>query len=119
MLDFVKPEQVGVSSKNITRYLQSLEQAGLSSHAVIMMRHGKVFFEKYWAPFHKDFPHRMYSVTKSFVAIAIGALYTKGLIDLDKPFVSYYPEYEYLNIAENLKKQKRRSEYASPFLLLF
>ncbi len=55
MLQFVKSEQVGVSSKNIMRYLHALEQAGLSGHAVIMMRHGKVFFEKYWAPFHKYF----------------------------------------------------------------
>ena len=33
-----------------------------------------IFFEKYWAPFTADTLHRMYSVTKSFVSIAIGFL---------------------------------------------
>lgn len=36
MLNFVKFEPVGVSYKNITRYLHALEQAGLSSHAVTL-----------------------------------------------------------------------------------
>ena len=60
MLEFVKPEQVGVSSQNIQGCLKALETAKLSSHALIMMRHGKIFFEKYWAPYHQEYPHRMY-----------------------------------------------------------
>lgn len=108
MLDFVKPEQVGVSSKNITRYLQSLEQAGLSSHAVIMMRHGKVFFEKYWAPFHKDFPHRMYSVTKSFVSLAIGFLEQEGKLCLDDKIVDLFPAEITAGAHERVKMQTVR-----------
>lgn len=108
MLEFVKPEQVGVSSKNITRYLQALEQAGLSSHAVIMMRHGKVFFEKYWAPFHKDFAHRMYSVTKSFVSLAIGFLEQEGKLCLDDKIVDLFPADITAGAHERVKMQTVR-----------
>lgn len=88
-LERVTPEQVGVASENIQKYMKVLERAQLSIHDVIMIRHGKVFFEKYWEPFHADYLHRMYSVTKSFVSIAMGFLEQEGRIDLDAPAVSY------------------------------
>ena len=85
----VTPEQVGVSSEHIQKYISVLERTQLATHDIIMIRHGKVFFEKYWKPFHADYMHRMYSATKSFVSIAIGFLEQEGRIDLDAPAVSY------------------------------
>lgn len=108
MLEKVTPEQVGISSASVQKYLGVLERAQLSIHSVVMLRHGKVFYESYWKPFHKDFLHRMYSVSKSFVAIAIGFLQQDGLIDLDAPVVSYLDGEITKNAYDNVKKQTIR-----------
>lgn len=105
----VTPEQVGISSKNIKKYISLLEKAQLSTHDVIMIRHGKIFYENYWKPFHKDFLHRMYSVSKSFVSIAIGFLQQDGLIDLDAPAVSYLDDSITEGAFDEIKSQTIRN----------
>ncbi|MBO5305544.1 MAG: serine hydrolase [Clostridia bacterium] len=92
MFEKITPEQAGISSERVADYISVLERRGLATHSLLMMKGDKIFAEYYWAPFNKDFCHRMYSQTKSYVAIAIGLLEEDGLIDLDKPMVSYFPE---------------------------
>ena len=41
------PEQVGVSSLWIEKFLDRLEQRGIMMHSVMMLRHGLVFAEGY------------------------------------------------------------------------
>ncbi|MBE5866970.1 MAG: serine hydrolase [Lachnospiraceae bacterium] len=89
-IQYTSPEKVGISSGNIEKYLRILEQNKLATHSLILARGNQIFFEHYWEPFHKDFLHRMYSVSKSFVAIAIGFLEQDGLIDLDDPISKYF-----------------------------
>ena len=91
MFEKITPEQAGISSANVADFISVLERRGLATHSVLMMKGNSIFAEYYWAPFHRDFCHRMYSETKSYVAIAIGLLEQDGLIDLDKPIVDYFP----------------------------
>ena len=102
------PEKEGISSANIQAFLQVLEDAQLPMHDVIICRHGKIVFEKYWAPFHKDYLHRMYSVTKSFVSLAIGFLEQDGLVDLDAPISRYFPEETRKTVDPNKRNQTVR-----------
>lgn len=88
------PESVGISSKTILRFLKTLESYKLCTHDIIMAKGDKIFFESYWAPFTKDYRHRMYSVTKSFVAIAVLFAVDEGLLSLDDKFVKFFPEAE-------------------------
>ena len=98
----VKPEEVGVKSQNVKKFYEKVEEIGLTEHGVLMMRGDKIFSEAYWQPFHKDFCHRMYSETKSFVGIAIGLLVEDGLVNLDDKICDYFrdkidgPIHEYL-----------------------
>lgn len=92
MFEKITPEQAGISSSNVADFISLLERRGLATHSVLMMKGDKIFAEYYWTPFHKDFCHRMYSQTKSYVGVAIGLLEEDGLIDLDRPMVSYFPE---------------------------
>lgn len=92
MFEKITPEEAGISSKRVADYISVLERRGFATHSVLMMKGDKIFAEYYWAPFNKDFCHRMYSQTKSYTAVAIGLLVDDGLIDLDKPLVSYFPE---------------------------
>lgn len=93
-MNYCTPEKAGISSKYVLAFYKELEQQHLSTHAVILSRGDSFFSECYWAPFHKDFKHRMYSVTKSFVSIAIGFCAQDGLLSLDDPLEKFFPEYQ-------------------------
>ena len=92
MLTFTTPEQAGLDPRYIRRFLADMKRDNVNLHDVILVRGDQIFFEKYWAPFTADQPHRMYSVTKSFVSIAIGFLEQEGKLDLDDPIVQYFPD---------------------------
>ncbi|MBQ8301431.1 MAG: serine hydrolase [Clostridia bacterium] len=89
----ISPDEAGVSSRSLSNFFEALDALPFDMHSVIMIRHGKVLLETYYEPYNKETLHRMFSVTKSFVGIAIGHLAYEKKIDLDAPITSYFPEY--------------------------
>lgn len=104
MFETITPEQSGISSANILEFMQSLDRYGLATHSMIMARGNQIFHECYYAPFHKDFKHRMYSVSKSFVSVAIGLLIEDGVLSLDDKFIDFFPEYLNQNTNDKLRE---------------
>ncbi|MBQ4630472.1 MAG: serine hydrolase [Clostridia bacterium] len=107
-MKYVTPEQAGVKSENVLKFIERLEHKCLSSHSVIMAKGDCVFFEKYWHPFNKDFKHRLYSASKSFVSIAIGFLEQDGLINLDDRIDKYFADDMKNQTDENMRSQTIR-----------
>lgn len=91
MFEKITPEEAGVPSCAIESYIRTLEKRGVITHSLLLMKGESIFAEYYWKPFHKDFCHRMYSQTKSFVGIAIGLLEEDGLLTLDDPIAKFFP----------------------------
>ena len=108
MFRYVCPENVGMSSKNIKGYIELLEKSRLSTHNIIIAKGNDILYENYWAPFHKDFLHRMYSVTKSYVSLAIGFLEQDKMISLDDKMIKYFPVELQNQKDENLCNQSIR-----------
>ncbi len=92
MFEGITPEEAGISSSEIRRYINYLNDNSYSTHSLLMMRDGRIFTEAYWKPFDKDFCHRQYSQTKSFVGIAIGLLVSDGKLSLDDKIADLFPE---------------------------
>lgn len=88
----VTPEEVGISSKDVTAFVSALIMRGIHVHSVIGIRHDRIFLEAYAAPYKKERFHRMYSVSKSFVAGAIALLADEGRISLDDKIAAYFPD---------------------------
>lgn len=86
------PEAMGISSADILNYVNLLEEYRLATHNVIIARGDSIIYEQYWAPFHRDFLHRQYSVSKSVVSIAVGFALQDGLLSLDDPVSKYFPQ---------------------------
>lgn len=84
------PEKAGVSSRSIAQYIDTLEQRGLSTHDILLAKGDDIFFEAYWAPFKADDVHRLYSVTKSIMALAIGFAIQDGLLSLSDPMEKHF-----------------------------
>ncbi len=87
------PEEVGVSSKSILNILKELELKEIPMHSLLIMKEGRLIFEKYYAPYKADTLHRMFSITKSITAIAIMLLAGEGKLSLDDRICDFFPEY--------------------------
>ncbi|MCL2641638.1 MAG: beta-lactamase family protein [Phycisphaerales bacterium] len=98
------PESVGVPSSAILSVLQRFESLLLPMHSFLVFRHGKLISENYWKPFHRDLKHRMYSVSKSFVSLAVGVMADEGRIALDDPVAKYFPEHLPVNPHEYITR---------------
>lgn len=81
-----------ISDKAILNFINKLDKAGIPMHALLLMHHGKLIAEGYYAPFQKDSLHRMFSICKSLNALAIGLLEADGKLSLDDPVAKYFPE---------------------------
>lgn len=92
MFNTVTPEKAGISSKKVKEYIELLNRRGATTHGLLIMKGNDIFYEGYWAPFHKDFCHRMYSQTKSYVGIAIGLLMEEGKLKLSDKIADHFPE---------------------------
>lgn len=87
-----KPEEEKIDSRWIMNFLQRLESVGLPLHSMILMRHGNIVAETYYAPYTAGTLHRMFSINKSLVSLAIGLLEEEGMLRLDDHIIDYFPE---------------------------
>ena len=100
MFQTTTPESMGVSSKNILSFIKTLEEYGLCTHSIIMTKGNNILTECYYKPIDEKFNHRMYSISKSFVSVAVGMAITEGLLTLEDKLVSFFPEYRNENTDE-------------------
>lgn len=90
--DNIGLENSGIPSKAITSFENALEKLQVRIHGYMMLSGKNILAERYYAPYHKDSLHRMYSVSKSFTALAVGLLIQKGKLALDDKICDYFPE---------------------------
>jgi len=83
MFEVITPEMAGIPSAEIKGLINYLNGNSFSIHSLLLMKGDKIYTEAYWKPFHRDFCHRQYSQTKSFVGIAVGLLLAEGKLSLD------------------------------------
>lgn len=104
----ITPEQAGISSKKVQELLEFYYDNGVILHSVLLMKGNDLFGEFYYKPFHKDYNHRIYSETKSYVGIAIGLLEEEGKLKLDDKVADYFPEKIEKELHQYLKDQTVR-----------
>lgn len=89
------PEEVGVNSRVVLEMLDTVEKGGVYNHSTIILRNGKIAFEKYNAPYSPEYAHDMFSVSKGFISLAVGYLIEEGKIKSVKDkMLDYLPEFE-------------------------
>ena len=79
----------------ILAFLDAVEsRPDIEMHSLMVVRHGQVIAEGWWAPYGADRRHFLYSLSKSFTSTAAGLARAEGLLDLDDPVVKHFPEFE-------------------------
>lgn len=91
-----------VSSSALSQLVDELEQ--FRAHSFILLRGGQVVSEGYWKPYAADIPHTMFSVTKTFAAIAIGFAQDEGLLSVDDLVIDHFKGVLKSPPCENMQK---------------
>jgi CubicO group peptidase (beta-lactamase class C family) len=86
------PEAQGIPSAAILAFVEAAEQKIDAVHSLMVVRHGQVVAEGWWAPYAKDDPHVMYSLSKSFASTAVGLAIAEGKLTLDDSVLAAFPE---------------------------
>lgn len=91
LLPRASPESQGVASAAVAAVVAGLD-AVPHIHTVTIVRHGHVIGEATWAPYERDAPQLLFSVSKSFTSMAVGFALDEGLLGIDDRVVDLLPQ---------------------------
>ena len=87
------PSAQGVDPAGIAAFVDAVEAApAIEPHSLMIVRHGHLVAQGWWAPYTRERVHLLYSLSKSFTSTAAGFAVADGLVDLDRTVLSYFPE---------------------------
>ena len=86
------PEAEGIRSEAIADFVRALDAGGYEVHGLMILRHDKVVAEHWWRPYGPQYPHAMYSATKSFTGAAVGFAVQEGLLKVSDRVKDFFPD---------------------------
>ncbi len=102
------PEEQGISSAAIQAFVQAADSQIDTMNSLMIVRHGKVVAEGWWAPYDAESPHMLYSLSKSFTSTAVGLAIADGKLSLDDTVLSFFPDDAPAEPSNNLKSMRVR-----------
>jgi CubicO group peptidase (beta-lactamase class C family) len=100
------PEDQGVASSSILRFLSAIKESGQEFHSFMIIRHGYVIAEGWWYPYSAEHKQQLYSLSKSFTGTAVGFAVSEGLLSVEDPVISFFKDVQPAEISENLAALK-------------
>ncbi len=100
---YTSPESQGLRSEDVLDFIKQIEYQKINMHSFIIVRNGKIISEGYFKPFDKDFRHRIYSSTKTFVAVAIGMLIDQGVLTLKTKVTDHLKPLIYTKLQKQIR----------------
>jgi CubicO group peptidase (beta-lactamase class C family) len=102
------PEQQGISSAAILAFVQAADTSVDAMNSFMLVRHGHVVAEGWWAPYDARTPHIFYSLSKSFTSTAVGLAVAEGKLSLDDEVLKFFPEDAPAEPSANLRAMRVR-----------
>src|SRR5215211_5542932 len=100
------PETQGVSSLGVLSFVEAADKSIDSLNSFMLVRHGSVVAESWWAPYDAESPHSLYSLSKSFTSTAVGIAISEGKLSLDDEVLTFFPEDAPSEPGNNLKAMR-------------
>lgn len=102
------PEAQGVRSSALLEFVNALDQQIEGMHSLMILRHGQVIAEGWWAPYAAEHNHVLYSLSKSFTSTAVGFAVAEGRLSIDDEIIQFFPEERPAQVSGNLKAMRIR-----------
>lgn len=88
------PTSAGIEPKQFELLYDSLLSSDITEiHHLMVVVDGKVAGEIHPAPFKASDRHTLYSVSKTFTAVAVGLAVDDGLLSVEDELVKFFPQY--------------------------
>ena len=75
---------------DIDSFVKAIEKQKLNCEGIVVLQHGEKTVEHRWIP---EAPRNSFSVSKSFVSIAIGMAIDRGKLSLNSSVADFFPEH--------------------------
>ncbi|OJY74427.1 serine hydrolase [Rhizobium sp. 60-20] len=96
------PEEQGMDSSALAKLVAYGADHNFDS--LLVVRHGRIVTEAYYAPYTADIPHEIFSSTKAVTGTLLGMVYTDGVLDrLDHPVLDFFPDRRVANMDDRKK----------------
>jgi CubicO group peptidase (beta-lactamase class C family) len=96
------PEEQGMDSAALAKLV-----AYGASHdfdSLIVVRHGRIVAEAYYAPYRGELQHEIFSSTKAVIGTLVGSMVKDGLLDrLDHPMLDFFADRRIANLDDRKK----------------
>jgi CubicO group peptidase (beta-lactamase class C family) len=102
------PETQGVSSAALLELATTLDQQIDGMHSLMVVRHGQVIAEGWWAPYDAEHNHVLYSLSKSFTSSAVGFAVAESKLSIDDEVLKFFPDDAPTNASNNLTAMRVR-----------
>lgn len=96
------PEAQGISSAGLLDFVNAIEAGKLNVHSMMVVRHGQVVAEGWWAPYAPELKHTLYSLSKSFTSSAIGMAVAEKKLTVNDKIVSFFSQDVPATVSPNL-----------------
>ena len=84
------PETQGVAPGGLLDFVNTIESQKLNVHSLMVVRHGQVVAEGWWAPYAPQLKHTLYSLSKSFTSTAVGMAVAEKRLTVEDKVVSVF-----------------------------
>ncbi len=101
------PEAQGVPSAAILALIEALDETD-TMNSIMLVRHGQVIAEGWWAPYTAQDNHELYSLSKSFTSTAVGMAVAEGRLSIDDEVLKFFPEESPAQPTNNLRAMRVR-----------
>jgi len=100
------PEGQGISSEGVLSFIETADQQLDSLNSFMLVRHGHVVSEGWWAPYHPEARHSLFSLSKSFTSTAVGIAIAEGKLSLHDEVLKAFPDDAPAEPSANLKSMR-------------
>jgi CubicO group peptidase (beta-lactamase class C family) len=77
------PSELNVDAARVLGFLDAIDAAGMDLHSLMILRHGIVVAEGWWAPYRRGDIQLLYSLSKTFLAMAVGIAIGEGRLSTE------------------------------------
>lgn len=102
------PEALGIDPAAVLAFIAAVEQKPGGVHSLMLLRHGQVAAEGWWAPYAAASPHMLFSLSKSFTSTAVGLAIAEGHLTVEDPVTSFFPDDLPSKVGDNLAAMRVR-----------
>ena len=86
------PAQAGLDPRRIVAMIDEYERRGMQIHSFMLVRHGQVLCEGYYAPYAPGQLQTVFSLSKTFTSAAMGIAEGEGRISLDERVIDIFAQ---------------------------